>query len=308
MQLNHIAGNSYFLDGDNGVGVYVFSDRTCLLVDSGSSASQAKKIMTVLSEEGLQIETIFNTHAHVDHCGGNQYLQTQCQCRIIASPLAAAIIENPILGPAMLFTAYPLRVLRSRILMASPSKVDQIIGPGSLLIKNELFQIYDLPGHSLGQTGLATPDGVVFLGDSLMHPRMLQEYPFLYMVDITRQLETLAFIGSQKWPFVLLTHGGLVEDLGDCAEKNQARIAVIAQEILTLLDQRRSHEEILAAMLIQYDLSANSGQYYLVSSTIAAFISYLSEQKMIKNRVEQGVMKFYRGSFRDRKEESTGKG
>lgn len=302
MQLQHITGNSYFLEGDNCIGVYVFADRSCLLVDSGASESQAKKILHCLTEAGLQIDTIFTTHAHVDHCGGNQYLQSQCQCRVMASSLAAAILENPMLGPAMLFTAYPLRVLRSRVLMAAPCKVNQTVSPGPLLIQNELFQVYDLPGHSLGQTGLATPDGVLFLGDSLMHTQMLQEYPFLYMVDITRQMETLAFIGSHQWPWVVLSHGGLVEDLDDCVGQNQARIAVIAESILALLDQGRSHEEILAALLRQYELSANSGQYYLVSSTIAAFISYLSEQKLIRNRVEQGVMKFYRVSLRDRQE------
>lgn len=297
MQLQHIAGNSYFLDGANGVGVYIFPDRTCLLVDSGFSESQAKKILMLLTAEGLQIKTIFNTHAHVDHCGGNEYLQTQCQCDIIASQMAAAIIENPIFGPVMLFTAYPLKVLRSRALMAQPSKVNQIASPGPLPINNMKFQVYDLPGHSLGQTGLMTPDGVAFLGDSLMHEQMLMEYPFLYMVDITRQLETLDFIRIQNWPLVLLTHGGLVNDLGECVEKNRARIMQIAEEILTLLDSGRSHEEILAALLIKYELNANSGQYYLVSSTIAAFLSHLSQQKMIRNRVEEGVMKFYRTSI-----------
>ncbi len=297
MQLQHIAGNSYFLDGANGVGVYVFSDQSCLLVDSGSSESQAKKILTLLSAEGLRIKSIFNSHAHVDHCGGNEYLQTQCQCDIIASPMAGAIIENPIFGPAMMFTAYPLKVLRSRALMARPSRVNRIVSPGSLLINNMEFQVYDLPGHSLGQTGLVTPDGVAFLGDSLMHEQMLREYPFLYMVDITRQLETLDFIRMQNWPLVLLTHGGLVNDLNGCVEKNRTRIMQIAEEILALLDIARSHEEILAAMLIKYDLSVNSGQYYLVSSTIAAFLSHLSQRKMIRNRAEEGVMKFYRASL-----------
>lgn len=299
MKLKHIAGNSYYIDSDNCVGVYVFTDRDCLLIDSGASESQAKKILNCLEAEGLKIDTIFNTHAHVDHCGGNQYLQAQCQCSIISSPLAAAIIENPVLGPAMLYTAYPLRVLRSRILMASPSRVKQTVGAGSLLIRNEMFQVYDLPGHSLGQTGLATPDGVAFLGDSLMHPHMLQQYPFLYMVDIARQLETLTFISRQNWPFVLLTHGGLLAEPGDCIAQNQARIADISADILSLLDSSKSHEEILASMLRKYDISANSGQYYLVSSTIAAFISYLCEQKVIKNRVEQGVMKFFRNSQRN---------
>jgi glyoxylase-like metal-dependent hydrolase (beta-lactamase superfamily II) len=302
MQLTHIKGNSYYLDGDNCVGVYAFSDRTCLLVDSGFSESQAKKILMLLTAEGLKIRTIFNTHAHVDHCGGNEYFQMQCQCSIIASQMAAAIIENPIFGPAMLFTAYPLKVLRSRALMPKPSKVNLIAEPGVLNINNTEFQVYDLPGHSLGQTGLMTPDGVVFLGDSLMHEQMLMEYPFLYMVDITSQLKTLDFIRSQSWSHVLLTHGGPVKDLCECAKKNQARIMQICEEILTLLNSPRSHEEILAAMLDTYELSVNSGQYYLVSSTIAAFLSHLSQQKMIRNRAEDGIMKFYSTSIHSSKD------
>lgn len=294
MQLNHIAGNSYYLDGEDAVGVYIFPDHSCLLIDSGPSESHAKKIMKVLDEQGINVRAILNTHAHVDHCGGNSYIKAQTKCKIMASAASAAVIENPLLGPAMLFSAYPLRVLRSRALMPHPSKVDDIIQPGLNKINNWEFQTLDLPGHSLGQIGLVTPDGVAFLGDSLMHGDMLASYPFLYMVDITSQLATLDFILQKNWPQVFLTHGGLVDDLALCVKNNQARINDIIDEIMALLETSRSREEILAAMIKKYELRVNSVQYYLVSSTISAFLSHLCQQKKLYNKVEEGVMKFSR--------------
>lgn len=294
MQLNHIAGDSYYMDGESAVGVYVFPDNTCLLVDSGPGEARAKKNLEVLDEQGLNVQAIFSTHAHADHCGGNAYIQAQRKSRIMASAMAAALIENPLFGPAMLYTAYPLRVLRSRVLMPPPSKVDEIVQPGPLMIKNREFKVLDLPGHSLGQFGLVTPDGVAFLGDSLMHEDMLADYPFLYMVDITSQLATLDFILEHSWPQVFLTHGGLVDNLPLCVKNNQARVGSIIDEIMTLLEKSRSREEILADMLKKYDLSVNSGQYYLVSATISAFLSHLCQQKKLRNRVKDGVMMFFR--------------
>ena len=294
MQLNHITGNSYYLDGESAVGVYVFPDYSCLLIDSGHSESHAKKIMDVLSEQGLKVQVIFNTHAHVDHCGGNANIQAQNQCRIIASPQAAVVIENPLLGPAMLFGAYPLRVLRSRAIMAHSSKVDKVVQPGYLIINNMEFHVLDLPGHSFGHLGLVTPDEVAFLGDGLMHEKMLADYPFLYVVDITSQLATLDLILQSSWSKVFITHGGLVDDLALSVKNNQNRISRITDEIMTLIETSRSREEILAAMIKIYNLRVNSAQYYLVSATISAFLSHLCQQKKLHNRVEDGVMKFSR--------------
>lgn len=292
MQLNHITGNSYYLDGESTVGVYIFPDHSCLLIDSGPSESRAKKIMDVLAEQELKVQAIFNTHAHVDHCGGNAYIQAQSQCRIMASAEAAVAIENPLLGPAMLFSAYPLRVLRSRAMMPYSSKVDKVVQPGFITINNMEFHVLDLPGHSFGHFGLVTPDEVAFLGDGLMHEKMLAEYPFLYVVDITSQLATLDLILQNSWSEVFITHGGLVEDLKQCVNSNRARIHQITDEIISLMETSRSREEILASMIKKYSLSVNSAQYYLVSATISAFLSHLCQQKILHNKVEEGVMKF----------------
>lgn len=288
-----MAGNSYYLDGDSAIGVYVFADQTCLLVDSGPGEARAKKILDVLDREGLKVHAIFSTHAHADHCGGNAYIQARSQCSILASPLAAAVIENPLLGPAMLYSAYPLRVLTNRALMMHPSKVDQIILPGSLHIKNEEFNVLDLPGHSIGQLGLVNPDGIAFLGDSLMHEAMLADYPFLYMVDINNQLQTLAYLREKDWPRVFLTHGGLVDDLQANINHNLQRINHILDVILDLLKDSCSREQVVAQVIKEFNISVNSGQYYLVFSTVSAFLTYLCQQKQVKTRVEEGIMKFF---------------
>ncbi|CFX18288.1 Beta-lactamase-like [Syntrophomonas zehnderi OL-4] len=294
MQLNHITGNSYYLDGDSAIGVYVFADNTCLLVDSGPGEGRAKKVLDVLEQEGLQVHAIFCTHAHADHCGGNAYIQKQTGCRIMASPIAAAIIENPLIGPAMLYSAYPLRILTSRALMMHPSRVDQIIHPGPLYIKNEEFTVLDLPGHSIGQIGIINPDEIAFLGDTLMHEKMLADYPFLYMVDINSQLQTLVNIQEKGWPQVFLTHGGLLDDFKANIKKNQERIDHIMTVILTFLKNSSTREQVTAHVIKEFNLTINSGQYFLIFSTVSAFLSYLCHQKQAQTRVEDGIMKYIR--------------
>ncbi len=292
MKLNHITGSSYYLDGESAVGIYIFADNSCLLVDSGPGEARAKKIMDVLHSEGLEIYAIFNTHGHADHCGGNAYIQNQNKCIIMASALSAAVIENPLLGPALLYSAYPLRVLKNRALMPQPSKVNQIIHPGILNIKNKEFVILDLPGHSIGQLGLVNPDGVAYLGDSLMHEESMAGYPFLYMVDIESQIATLEYLAQNNWSQVFLTHGGIVENQKLTVYKNQERIMAIWPIILELLRQPLSREQIVAQMISQLNLPVNTSQYYLVSSTISAFLSYLCQEKRIKARPVKGNMIF----------------
>jgi glyoxylase-like metal-dependent hydrolase (beta-lactamase superfamily II) len=69
MKLNHICGQTYVIDGSTQVGVYLFHDDTCLLIDSGP-ADEAGQIRQIIEEQKVKVRAIINTHYHADHCGG----------------------------------------------------------------------------------------------------------------------------------------------------------------------------------------------------------------------------------------------
>ena len=152
---------------------------------------QVERDLATLRQYGLKLLWTVETHAHADHCGGNRYLQETTGCEIYASPIEAAFMENPILIPYGLFSASPVQALKNKYLMPEASRVDFRIEGTELFVDDVCFSILPLPGHSLGHTGIITPDEVLFSGDSLTSIDILKGFPFLYLADVEKHLDTL---------------------------------------------------------------------------------------------------------------------
>lgn len=67
-----------------------------ILIDSGAGPGISKVIenMGVLGFSPKQISLVVSTHAHIDHIGGNAYLQRKYGCEIFAHELDAPGIET----------------------------------------------------------------------------------------------------------------------------------------------------------------------------------------------------------------------
>ncbi len=297
MGLVHIAGSTYYVDSPSITGVYVFPDRSCLLVDTGSGNEYATLTLELLRENGLTVHGIFNTHAHPDHCGGNRIIQEQSSCPTYTSPLEAAFIQHPILVPYSFYSALPPRTLiNNRYLMAPPSCVTDTVEMGRININSVSFQIIDLGGHTLGQVGIVTPDGVAFLGDSLIDPSIMKQFRFHYLADVRRELETLDFLENANFNYAILSHGGLVGDLAVTVTRNRELFQRIMDFVLTVAHCSRSREEIVARVVERFDLPLNRTQYYLILATVSAFLSYLCNCGYLREFIENGVLKFQTSS------------
>lgn len=289
MEYQHIKGNTYALEVNGAaIGVYVFGDHRCLLIDSGPSPAWGKKILANLDRRGWRIHAIFNTHGHADHCGGNHFIQDRTDCRVFAAAFEAAFIQQPILIPYSMYGAFPPRLLQARFIMPQPSQVTDLVSEGPLTIKGQRFEVLELGGHTLGHLGICTPDEVFFAGDSLIAPEMLDLNPFLYLADPGRQLATLDRIRAANYPLLYLSHGGMQEDAPAMAEANRAMLMHILDVLVKLLPTPLTHEEITAAMIAGQHLQVNRNHYFRISASISAFLAYLSNQGQIKSYTENG--------------------
>ena len=289
MEFQHIKGNTYALEVNGAaIGVYGFGDHRCLLIDSGPSPAWGKEILANLEQRGWKVQAIFNTHGHADHCGGNHFIQDRTDCRILAAALEAAFIEQPILIPYSMYGAFPPRLLQAKFVMPQASQVTDLVSEGPLTIKDQRFEVLELGGHTLGHLGICTPDGVLFSGDSLIAPEMLDLNPFLYLADPGRQLATLEKIRAANYPLLYLSHGGRQEDVPAMAEVNRALLMHILDVLVELLRRPLSHEEVTAAMIAGQRLQVNRNHYFRLSASIAAFLAYLSNQGQIKSYTENG--------------------
>ena len=189
LELKKIKGNTFYIPSPANIGLYL-QGNSAWLIDSGNDKEAGRQICKLLGSEGLEIKMIINTHSNADHAGGNSFIQQKTGCRIAATRLEAAFIENPLLEPAFLFGGFPHSGIRNKFLMAQPSKVTDIFTAGEKLPDTDL-ETFPLPGHFFDMAGIRTPDNVVFLADSLFSEHIVNKYSVFYLLDIEKQLETL---------------------------------------------------------------------------------------------------------------------
>lgn len=277
-----------------GIGLYLFADRQCLLIDSGANSTEAQTLLRILAEKGWTICGIFNTHAHADHCGGNQFLQKISSCRIYASAMEAAFLQQPMLNPYVLYGAYPLKLLQNKFNLALDSPASDIwhANPGFLTINGEDFEVLNLGGHTLGHLGLRTPDNVLFVGDSLIAPSILRANPFLYLADPGQQLDTLAKLKTDKASLLYLSHGGLSDQVSDLVSINQAMLFSLIDLLKQIIQFPRSREAIIQEVITRQGLLVNRQHYFRLAASVSALLAHLCNENQAAALLQENCLKY----------------
>jgi len=281
--LKHLTGRSYCLETPGAVlGIYLCDDHHCLLIDSGE-ASYGQQVVDILDEQGWRVSALINTHAHADHCGANRIIAETFGATIYASGLEKVFLENPWLIPYTLFSAHPPRSLANRFIMPPASPAVQVIELGSQVIQEIPLEFIDLGGHTPGQMGIITPDGVLFAGDSLLSHQSYSIFPCLLTADVEKHLASLDLLREISCNVLCISHGGCVDQIGSMINRNREWLHQLMDDVvLALQGQSWSREEIVARIIAQRKLTVNTTQYYLVWSTVSAVISYLLDHRLIK--------------------------
>lgn len=276
MKLQHLTGDTYAIATDtSSIGLYLFDDQHCLLIDSGANRTQGQELYELIRQKGFIVHAIFNTHSHSDHCGGNHYIQSNSNCDIYASEFETAFIQQPILLPYTLYGAYPLKLLQSKFFYPQASRVSNVIREGCMPIKGQVFEVLELGGHTPGHLGIRTPDDVFFAGDSLISETLLQANPFLYLADPHQQMLTLKKIKEANFTCLYPSHGGLAADIPALIKANYEMMMDILQLLLQIIAVPRSREEIMDEVITRQVLPINRNHYFRLWASVSAFLAYL---------------------------------
>ena len=134
----------------------IFNDRKeALIIDPGSDES---KIVSGITEKGLNTIAILNTHAHYDHIGAVESLKQRFQI-----PFYLHSGDRKLLRQANLYR----QLFGGSVVVSIPEidyYFDELEGP--LILESFFINIMHTPGHTVGSCCLLI-DGYLFTGDTL---------------------------------------------------------------------------------------------------------------------------------------------
>lgn len=282
MTLIDIADGVAYIPGAVNIGV-IEAGGEAAVVDTGLDKDAGREIRKALEDEGLKLKAIINTHSHADHYGGNDYLVRNLGAEVYAPEVEAGIIQNPILEPLYLFHgAAPISSLRNRFVMAKPSPVHHILQPGKATIIGRELEIVPLPGHSPNQVGVLC-DGVLFCADTVFSERVIDKYRVPVVQDVGSHLETLKRLMNTRHGLYVPSHTEPVGDIRPLAQLNLDATNRILEDVHGILSEPKTSEQVQAELCTRYGLDLDVvQQYYLVHTTVMAYLGHLHETKRIK--------------------------
>lgn len=286
MELKQIGPKTFCIEHDTNIGIHFTDDGRMYLIDTGSKGD-GEKIDEILSREGWVPSCIINTHTHIDHIGGDEFLMRKYGIPAYCTDYDMAFAHYSELEAAYMNGGYPAEKLRT--IFAHPGMI------GFRSIEKETPDGIDwtyLPGHSFGMIGIRTSDDIWFLGDSYLSRNFLKQYTFGFIYNVEAYIDTLKKLKEFKGALFVPSHGILETDIVPSLEQNLRSVAEMCSMICETCREYRGQDEILQQMYERLRMHARPAQHALLSSTVKSYLTYLQDRNKLECRFVDNIMKW----------------
>ena len=286
MELKQIGSKTFCIENDTNIGIHFTDDGRMYLIDTGSKGD-GEKIDEILSREGWVPSCIINTHTHIDHIGGNEFLMRKYGIPAYCTDYDMAFAHYSELEAAYMNGGYPAEKLRT--IFAHPGMI------GFRSIEKETpdgIEWTYLPGHSFGMIGIRTSDDIWFLGDSYLSRNFLKQYTFGFIYNVEAYIDTLKKLKEFKGALFVPSHGIIETDIVPTLEQNLRSVTEMCGMICETCREYRGQDEILQQMYERLRMHARPAQHALLSSTVKSYLTYLQDRNKLECRFVDNIMKW----------------
>jgi glyoxylase-like metal-dependent hydrolase (beta-lactamase superfamily II) len=146
------------------VNTYVVYDETkeCAIIDAACCNPDEEKVLSdFISDNGLVVKHLLNTHLHFDHVWGNVFVKKLVGLKTQAHQADQFLLDN-LNGQIRLFGFTPLD---------EQPEIGAYLSEGDVIrFGNQTFSVIHVPGHSPGSLVFYNKEaGCAFTGDVLFH-------------------------------------------------------------------------------------------------------------------------------------------
>ena len=294
MDLVQLKNNSYMLNNSTSIGVYMFNKKDCLLIDTPYPGKPSENLLNFLKKENFNVKYIINTHGHIDHFGGNELLAENFSLNVFTSSYERAFISQADLTHSFLTAAKPIPALETNL---KGMKVKEIKN-NSLCLDNCNFEIIELPGHSNGHIGVLTEDKVLYAGDAMLAPSIIEQIKIPYFYDIEKFRNSLSKIkklyNKNKMEILVPSHGKPIKkDFEKAVDLNLKKIQSLLKLVLEILaDKPLSLEKIILAFNKKFNITEGIPNHFITRACIMSFLSYFIEKDKIETIFKDNLLHY----------------
>lgn len=294
MKIFHILGDTHCIDtGMSYIPFYRLDDKNIVMLDSGWAEGERAEMNALLDREGLKVIGIINSHAHIDHTGNNRFFKEKDNAILSMSDLEASICESP-MSMKSYFGGYSLEDVKDHYddMMCH---TDIRIQPDQTRVDicGVTFEIVHSPGHSPAHIAIMTPDRVLYVGDAMISYEVMKgaKMPYAFvMTEAFKSMQLLAETESKKY---VVAHKGIYDDIHQLVEDNITFFKHRAKRVKETIVGSMTEEEILSAVIEQFNIRIKSIHYQLViERMMKSFLDYLLTLGQVSIFIESGFIKY----------------
>ena len=296
MKLTRVKGNTFVLEGDELIPLYKVGENKCILLDTGLLIER-QELEDSLLENGLTPVGILSSHAHVDHCANNGYLQEKYHIPVALTWPEAGMCSSVMTLKCYFLTLTPGIVERESVCMVHRPDVIVPDTDGPFDFAGATFEIVHTPGHSSGHIAIITPDNVCYVGDAMLS-RDQQNAKLPYALQHTKAFESRKKLLNTRCDYYIMAHKGVCTgaDFPALVRDNDELILRRAQEILDLVTHSMSFSEIDRAVCAYYALLTRQPRRALrFERNVRFFVEYLADEGYLDMECVDGTV-YYKAS------------
>lgn len=268
----------------------------CLTQDG--QKGEREGIDELLEKNNFKVVAIICSHAHIDHIGNNAYLKKKYNC-IIAMPAYEALICSSTVNLKLYYSSQTLSEVTDHFgHMVCETDIMIFDNQDTVSVCGSKFKILHTPGHSPAHICITTPDDVAYLGDSLISYEVMRGSKMPYAYILSEDLKSKIKLYSLKCSRYVVAHKGIYDDITKLIADNMDFYKGRATGVYSVIDGSMTKEDILKAVIKKFNIHVSSKyKYTTIDRMLKSYVEYLSETGVIVLNMEEGVLKYSKGSL-----------